>query len=137
MTSVRNFISPSHLNLKQRQGFFMSVALAALILLLHFPFDGYDDIEHLVITRYGSGECPPHMTIELMREMTAEEIVKVVDARKQCSNDEEMQLRSPLEWKSKAPIVPWFGSLLHAIVALSFSLALGAFWIWTFRTQKK
>jgi hypothetical protein len=134
MPSLKEVLSPSRQNPVQRQGFFGSLAIAALVLLLHFPFEGYD-MEHYAITRYGSGPCPAKVGLEQIKKMTSEEMNQFFDANRRCSDETELQLLPLVEWKSKAPIVAWFGSLVHAIAAIVFSLSLGGVWLWVFRTH--
>ena len=57
MSSSREMLTLSPQNPVQRRGFFSSLAIASLVLLLHFSFEGYD-IDHYVTTRYGFGPCP-------------------------------------------------------------------------------
>lgn len=133
MFSIKEILSPSRQNGTQRVGFFSSLAIAALIILFHFPFEGYD-IEHRVVTRYASSNC--HIaTLDELNKMTEAKLQE--EARKQslCSEESEMHLRPFSEWRSQAPIVEWFGSLAHAIAALCFVLVLGATWLWVFRTN--
>lgn len=134
MLSLKIFLSPARQNHIQRRGFFGSLAIASLILLLHFPFEGYD-IEHYVTTNYGYGPCPPYRSVEYVMKMTLEQMEQDAKDAKRCSNHGEMQIRPFVEWKSTSPIIEWFGSLVHAIVVLVFILSLGAIWLWVFRTH--
>lgn len=134
MSSLKEVLSPSRQNPVQRQGFFGSLAIASLVVLLHFPFEGYE-IEHYVTTRYGFGPCAPDVSLEQVMKMTSEETNQRFEANKRCSNDGEFQIRPFAEWKSKAPIIAWFGSVVHAITALVFSLSLGGMWLWVFRSH--
>ena len=114
MSSIKAFLSPSHQNRLQRRGFFNSLAVASLILFLHFPFDGYY-INHYVTTRYGFGPCP---SAEGAMNMTSEQLNQYSEDIRRCSDDGEMQLLPFVEWKSKAPIIDWFGPVIHAAAAL-------------------
>lgn len=40
-----------------------------------------------------------------------------------------------LNWKSNAPVVDWFGSILHVLVALFFVGLLSAAWHYLFRSS--
>lgn len=131
MSSVMETLSPSRQNPVQRRGFFSSLAIASLVLLLHFPFDGYD-IEHYVTTRYGFGPCP---SAEGAMNMTSEQLDQYMKDLRRCSDDGETQIRPFNEWRSKAPIIDWFGSVTHAATALVFALSLGGIWLWVFRTH--
>lgn len=124
---------PARLNMTQRIGFFVALAISVLVLLLHFPFEGYDN-DHFVITRYGTGPCP-NITKERLKTMTYAELTESFDATRRCTNDEELQVRPFSEWESKGAIVPWFSSVPHAIAGLVFALGLGALWVWVFRAE--
>jgi hypothetical protein len=134
MSSFKSFLSPSRQNPIQQKGFFVSLAIAALVLLLHFPFDGYD-YEHYVITRYSIGPCnrPPDVSVGQIKEMSYEELRQRQEAIKGCFNEGEFQTLPFFDWKSKAPIIAWFGSVVHVIAAFVFSLSLAGIWLWVFR----
>lgn len=132
MSSIMEMLSPSRQNPVQRRGFFFSLAIASLILLLHFPFEGYD-FEHYVTTRYGVGTCP--IGADVAMKMPPEQLDQYMKDLRRCSDDGETQIRPFTEWKSKAPIIDWFGSVVHATTALIFALSLGGIWLWVFRTH--
>ncbi len=122
MSPLKDALTPARQNSIQRAGFFSSLALVALILFLHFPFDGYL-IDEWVMTRDLSapsacGKTPPELLF-----------------MGRCWEDGERQFRRFSEWESKSPLMPWFGSVVHVIISLTFSLLLGALWLWVFRTQ--
>ena len=133
MQSLKEMLSPSRQNTVQRRGFFSSLAIASLVLLLHFPFEGYD-IDHYVTTRYGFGPCPNPSADDAMK-MTSEQFDQYMKDLRRCSDDGETQIRPLTEWNSKAPIIDWFGSVIHATTALVFALSLGGIWLWVFRTH--
>ena len=120
MSSFIGVLFPSRQNPVQRRGFFSSLAIASLVLLLHFPFEGYD-IDHYVTTSYGTGHC----------KSSSYEDLQI------CMDRGEIQIKPFNEWKSRAPVIDWFGSLVHAIAALVFALSLGGIWLWVFRTHKE
>ncbi len=132
MSSFIEMLSPSRQNPVQRRGFFSSLAIACFVLLLHSPFDGYD-IDNYVTTRYGVGPCP---SAGGALNMTSEQLDQYMKDLRRCSDDGETQIRPFNEWKSKAPIIEWFGSVVHAITALVFALSLGGIWLWVFRTHE-
>lgn len=134
MLSLKNILSPIRQNAIQRRGFFGSLAIASLVLFLHFPFEGYD-IERYVITRYGYGPCPSFEGVDAIMNATSKQLDQYVQELRRCSDDGEMQIRPFYEWKSKAPIIEWFGSVIHAVVAFVFALLLGGIWLWVFRTH--
>ena len=83
-------LSLSRQNHIQRSGFFVSLALATVVLLLHFPFEGYT-AEHLVVTRYGHGHCPHTATKEEIMEFSAEQLSQRMEQTVQCTNQYEEQ----------------------------------------------
>lgn len=133
MSSLKEVLSPARQNLIQRRGFFGTLALALLVLLLHFPFGGYE-VERYVTTQFGYGPCP-NPSLEDIMKMTSEQSAQNLEATKRCTDSGEMQTLPFPEWRSKTPIIEWFGSLVHTIAALAFTLSIGGIWFWIFRTH--
>lgn len=125
MSSPLELLTPSRLNVIQRSGFFASLAAIAVVLLLHFPFEGYT--AYRWETNPNRHLCP-----------SEEEFKKPVrdadyyERLKYCYEAEE-KLRPFSEWRSDKPIIPWFGSTLHTAVTVALLLVLGLFWLWVFR----
>lgn len=133
MMPIKEVLSPARQNSVQRRGFFGALAITFLILLLHFPFEGYDN-EDLVTTHRGYGTCPS-LGADGLRTMTAEQFRQYGEDMKRCSDSMELQDKPLSEWRSKAPIVEWFGSLVHSLIALIFTISIGGLWLWVFRTH--
>lgn len=128
MTSQLSF---QKMNNSQKKGIFIALALAAIILFLHFPFDGYT-VRHDVITRYGKGECP-HLTAEKLKEFDAQQLNQASEQYRLCQSESELQLRSFQDWTSDSPIVGWFGSVFHTLITLLFVWGLCFTWISFFK----
>lgn len=131
MSSLKEVIFIYRHNSVQRIGLFVSLALAALVLMLHYPFEGYY-FESFVTTYYGQGPCPG---LEDLKKATSETLAQVNEAAVKCNDAGEMQTIPFSDWRSNAPIIEWFGSVAHAISAIVFVLLLGLMWLWLFRTS--
>lgn len=129
MSSFNEILTPSGQNPTQRRGYFSSIAIACFVLLLHFPFEGYD-IDHLVSTRSTFSPCPT-VSAATLKEMTSEQLDDIA----KCLSAVETQFLPLSEWRSKAPLIDWFGSVVHSTIAFVFALALGIIWLWVFRTR--
>lgn len=133
MSSLKHWLLPSRQNAAQRQGYFGTLAIAILVLFLHFPFEGYVT-EHYVVTRIGVGPCP-NPGLEEIKQMSREQSRQHWDDMLKCSSAEEEQFLPFTEWRSKSPISSWFSSAVHVIAAFVFVLFLGGIWLWIFRSQ--
>ena len=136
MPSIIEQLTPSRQNSVQRSGFFVSLALAVVVLLLHFPFEGYA-VNQWVVIRHGTGECPRTGGIEELKASTNEQIRQRIEEDRLCRDESEEQLRPFNEWRSYSPVIPWFGSVLHTLIALCFVIGLGLIWLWIFRSTNE
>lgn len=123
MSPIKDALTPAKQNPVQRVGFFASLAIAATILFLHYPFEGYY-IDDWVETRSFSAPsaCGPGN-------------FNNSDILNRCLRDGEMQIRPFSEWKSQTPIIEWLGSIVHVLIAVTFTLFMGVLWLWVFRTH--
>ena len=135
MPSIIEQLTPSRQNSVQRSGFFVSLALAVVVLLLHFPFEGYV-VNQWVVIRHGTGECP-RTSREELKISTNEQIRKQIEEYRLCTDESQEQLRPFNEWRSYSPVIPWFGSVLHTLIALCFVIGLGLTWLWIFRSTNE
>ena len=135
MPSIIEQLTPSRQNSVQRSGFFVSLALAVVVLLLHFPFEGYA-VNQWVVIRHGTGECP-RTSREELKISTNEQIRKQIEEYRLCTDESQEQLRPFNEWRSYSPVIPWFGSVLHTLIALCFVIGLGLTWLWIFRSTNE
>ncbi len=120
-------VSLRKMNKPQRIGIFIALTIAAIILFLHFPFDGYT-VQHEVVTRYGQGECP-HITLDELNKLDLEQTKRVYEQNILCNSESELQLRPFHEWTSDSPLVTWFGSVMHTLITLFFVGALAFAWV--------
>lgn len=133
MRFTTNQFSLEKMNKPQRKGIFIALTFAAIVLFLHFPFDGYT-VQHEVITRYGQGECP-RLTIDELNNLNLEQMNRTFEQNRLCSSESELQLRSFQDWTSDSPLVAWFGSVLHTLITLLFAGCLGVAWILVSRDE--
>lgn len=126
MKYMLQMINPTRQNATQRKGFFGALAISALVLFLHFPIEGYE-VGYYAI-EYQGVLMPCSAFADSQRFLpTAEEVT--------CYKYGSYQFHSFSEWKSKGPIVVWFGSVVHTLAALAFVVAVGALWLWVFRND--
>ena len=138
MPPIIEALSPARMNLVQRLGFFASLALATLVFFLHFPIHGYE-FEHFVTTYHGVKPCPEAPLDADGKIRMGPEWDKKWDKWREdmnrCQDSGEMQILPLSMWRSNAPVIEWFGSLLHSLAAIFLSIALGSIWLWIFRTD--
>ncbi len=67
--------------------------------------------------------------------LTSEQLHQYMEDLRRCSDKEEIQPLPFSEWKTRSPIVKWFGSVQHTLAALVFTISLGGIWLWVFRDQ--
>lgn len=85
------------MNIAQRVGYFSTIAMLLVLLLLHFPFQGYTITESVVVGR----------TPGCTRDQ---------DFTPACPGLYGNEFLSFADWRSDAPIFPWFGSVSHVLV---------------------
>lgn len=135
MLSLKEMLSPSRQNPAQQRGFFGALAIALIVVFLHFPFEGYY-IEEYVRPHYIPGPCKK-LFEEDVKNWSGEMLDQQMEENKKCSASAgtETQIRPFTEWTSRAPIFEWFGSVVHAIAAIVFAISIGGTWLWVFRTH--
>lgn len=134
MSSLKELLTPARQNPIQRLGFFGSIAIAVLVLFLHFPIDGYK-IGYYETPYYDNFSGPETTTTYIQCPDSYTLDTHKIYSRCMSSTENKFEMLPFSEWKSKAPIVEWFGSVIHAITALVFALSLGGIWLWVFRTH--
>jgi hypothetical protein len=135
MEQLLELVNPQKQNSTQRIGFWAGLAIIALCVLIHFPFDGYDN-EHLVTTYRGYGKCPSS-TSEQSQNMTAKELDQYIQDLKRCTDKREFQKLPFEQWKSKGAVFSWFSSPTHTIAVSSFVFCLTMLWLWVFKDNEK
>lgn len=123
------------MNQTQRIAFFVVLAFAAGILFIHFPFRGYV-YEQEVVVKFASAPCPPYPTSQEALNASKEELAKIFEQARLCTNQIETRLLPPWEWVSIAPIFPWFGSLANTVASLFLLCFIGSLACWIFRTTE-
>lgn len=121
-------ISLSRQNATQRKGFFGALAISALVLFLHFPIEGYDLGYYAIQYQDVLMPCSAFTDSQKFLPSVAE-----LDCYKYGS----FEFHAFSEWKSKEPIVVWFGSVVHTLAALAFVVSIGALWLWVFRDHSE
>lgn len=105
----------------QRIALLVMLASSILILLLHFPFDGY-------VTRYSYTvpsftACPKGDLKDRLRELGAAEFNKAVTA---CQDKFVVADLPFAEWRSNGAVSYWFASPVHTLVAFISIVIFGA-----------
>lgn len=124
MTALPKF---THWSTLQRLGAFVTVGAILFIVLLHFPFAGYQ-YEHEVVTHYAPEPCKEPASLEELHNMSLEEI--------NCRNTTELQIAPISEWRSNRPVIDWFGSVLNTSVCICLLLIAGFAWLRLFHVAK-
>jgi hypothetical protein len=146
--SVMQILLPTHQNQTQRVGFFSAILLSILSFFLHYPFGGYQTTLYVSGT-YGSGgfamsqQCMEIIYRDL-KTLTADDLSDGSDYRKRydaCVEEANAKLGRSIElpfwlWASKEAVMPWFASLGHLFSVLGLLAAIGALWLWIFKTKE-
>ena len=104
----------------QRAVLLGTLTMSLLVLLLHFPFDGY-------VAEYSYSvppltTCPKGDLMQKMRELGAEEFNKAIQA---CQPDFVTKELPFSEWRSNGSPIHWFASPIHALVTVLAILITG------------
>jgi hypothetical protein len=102
-----------------------------MVLLLHFPFEGYVTEVTYTVPAIGV-RCPGG--IEAMREMGAEAYNSAITA---CSDKTYTKELPPEDWRSSGAIIYWFASPLHSFISIMCIFAVGVIWGWAVKSPLK
>jgi hypothetical protein len=116
ITQLGNFLNPKNQNRLQKSGFFAFLSIAALTVVLHFPFNGYS-ISRDVVDGWDYSGCIRNGYLKFS-----------------CGTPiYRAELLPFTAWGSASPVIPWFGNIVNALVSLLFAFFLGAAWLFIFR----
>lgn len=104
----------------QRIALLATLASSTLILLLHFPFDGYVTQHSYTVPSFTA--CPEGDLKERLRELGAEEFNKALTACQEKLVVAELPLS---EWRSNGAVSYWLGSPIHTLVAVISIVVFG------------
>lgn len=124
-------LMPGQQNIVQRIGLFTTLTSIALVIFLHFPFDGYINERH-VTTRFGFGSCPNGL--EDLARMGSEKFSQEME---RCNDLGELKPIPFSEWRSKSAIFWQLASPTRAIAAAAFITIIGITWIFIFRSKRE
>lgn len=109
-----------NVNSQQRAALLATLALSILVLLLHFPFDGY--VSEYSYTVPSLTACPKGDPTESLRKLGAEAFNKVISA----CQDEYVTKELPLtEWRSSGAAIYWLAFPMHALAVVISILIIG------------
>ena len=101
-----------NISTNQRVTLLATLALSTLILLLHFPFEGYVTQHSYTVPSFTA--CPKGDLKERLRELGAEEFNKAITVCQEKFIIAELPLSG---WRSNGAISDWFASPIHTLVA--------------------
>ncbi|MCK9814605.1 hypothetical protein M1B35_10830 [Pseudomonas sp. MAFF 302046] len=120
-----------NINAHQRFALLATLAMSILVLLLHFPFDGY--VTEYSYTSPSLTVCPRGDLLQKMRELGAEEFNKAMVA----CQDKDVPVELPMsDWRSNGAPVYWFSSPIHAIATIISILVIGLAWFFSARSKQ-
>ena len=121
-----------NVNSNQRLSLLATLALSVLILLLHFPFDGYVTQQSYTVPSFTA--CPNGDLKERLRELGAEEFNKALTA----CQEQLVIVELPLSgWRSNGAITDWLASPIHTLVVIISIITLGVACFSAMRPPKK
>lgn len=104
----------------QRIALLTTLALSILILLLHFPFDGYATQHSYTVPSFTA--CPKGDLKERLRELGAEEFNKTLTACQGTFVVAELPLS---QWRSNGAAIYWLASPIHTLATVIFIITFG------------
>ncbi|MGU9817584.1 hypothetical protein ACU684_19565 [Pseudomonas sp. LF135] len=108
-----------------------TLTMLILVLLLHFPFEGY-------VSEYSYSvppltACPKGDLVQKMRELGAEEFNKAIQA---CQPDFVTKELPISDWRSNGAPIYWFASPVHTFVTVLAILIIGLACFFSIRPKK-
>ncbi|RMU83434.1 hypothetical protein ALP22_200170 [Pseudomonas coronafaciens pv. porri] len=110
-------------NPHQRTALLVTLALSLLVLLLHFPFDGYVTESSSIIPSFIG--CPKGDPKALLRELGAEQFNAAISA---CQDKYVTNELSFTSWRSNGAAIYWLTSPTHALTAVLCIIVFGLSW---------
>lgn|GEM_PF-2707350 len=110
-------------NSQPRVALLATMAFSILILLLHFPFDGYVTESSYTVPSFTA--CPKGDPKTLLRELGAEQFNKAISACQDKIVTNELPFT---EWRSTGAAVYWLASPIHALATIFAILVIGLSW---------
>ncbi|MGY1890668.1 hypothetical protein [Pseudomonas sp. SDT291_1_S447] len=121
----------SAINTHQRVALLVTLAASILVMLLHFPFDGY--VTKFETTLPSFTACP-RGDLQSMRALGAEAFNNALAACQPKSVITELLIT---DWHSNGAPIFWFASLLHALATILSVLLIGLAWFFSARSGER
>lgn len=119
-------------NSQPRVALLATMAFSILILLLHFPFDGYVTKSSYTVPSLTA--CPKGDPKTLLRELGARQFNKALVA----CQDKYVTNELPFtEWRSTGAAIYWLASPVHALATILAILVIGLSWFITARPRHR
>ncbi|MGX5797707.1 hypothetical protein ACWHY4_28815 [Pseudomonas sp. E2-15] len=115
----------------KRQVLLATLTMSLLVLLLHFPFDGY--VAEYSYSVPSLTACPKGDLMQKMRELGAEEFNKAIQ---DCQPDFVTKELPISDWRSVGAPIYWFASPIHALVTVLAILIIGLACFFSFRPKR-
>jgi hypothetical protein len=115
-------------NPQRRAALLATLALSILILLLHFPFDGYVTESNYTVPSFTV--CPKGDPKALLRELGAEQFNTAISSCQDRYVTNELPFN---DWRSNGAAIYWLASPTHALAAFLCTLVLGLSWFFSIR----
>lgn len=107
-----------------------TLALSILVLLLHFPFDGYVTESSYTVPSFTA--CPKGDPEALLRQLGAELFNTAISA----CQDKYVTNELPFtDWRSNGAAIYWLASPTHALTAFLCILVFGLSWFFSVRAR--
>jgi len=117
----------SVINKNQRIAMLLTLAMTILVLLLHFPFDGY--VTEVTSAVPSFTKCPK-ADLQTMRTMGVEEFNNALAA---CEEKVFITKLPISDWSSIGAPAYWFTSPIHALATTLSILLIGLAWFFSVR----
>lgn len=108
-----------------------TLTMSILVLLLHFPFDGYVSEYSYEVPSFTA--CPQGDLKQRLRELGAEKFNKAIQA----CQDEYVTKELPIsDWRSNGAPIDWFASPTHALASILAIWVIGLVWYLSARPKR-
>lgn len=108
-----------------------TLTMLIVVLLLHFPFDGY--VSEYSYSVPSLTACPKGDLMQKMRELGADEFNKAIRA---CQDAFVTKVLPISDWRSNGAPIYWFASPVHAFVTVLAILIIGLACFFSIRPKR-
>jgi len=120
------------LNSPQKLALSAYASIVLIILFLHYPFGEYLATRE-VIVKHAQVECPKELSGQQAASISDEQLRNWYQQSKDCQDQTEQKLLSPLHWQSQESLIDWLGPLRNVLVTIAAVTVLSCVWVWAFK----